>query len=109
MNILDAVIEDVTEMSSLLKLLGDKTRLTILSYLKHQELCVCELVDLLNVSQPAMSQHLKKLRLAGIIRERKQGTWVYYSLNEQLPGYVSVIIQSLPDRNVGGCLNPECC
>lgn len=103
------VTEDVSEISSLLKLLGDKTRLTILSYLKHQELCVCELVDLLNASQPAISQHLKKLRVAGIIRERRQGTWVYYRLNDQIPDYVSVIIDTLPDQNAGICRNPECC
>jgi ArsR family transcriptional regulator len=102
-------LERVSELSSLLKLLGDKTRLTLLSYLKHKELCVCELVDVLNVSQPAISQHLKKLRLAGIIQERKQGTWVYYSLNENIPNYVSVIIDALPDQKVEGCGNPECC
>ncbi|RYM06079.1 ArsR family transcriptional regulator [Sporolactobacillus sp. THM7-7] len=102
-------IEDVSAISSVLKLLGDKTRMTILSYLKGHELCVCELVDLLHVSQPAMSQHLKKLRLAGIIRERKQGTWVYYSLNEQLPKYVSVVIETLPNQNLGNYRNPDCC
>jgi Predicted transcriptional regulators len=106
---MDAVIEDVSGMSSLLKLLGDKTRLTILSFLKQRELCVCELVDLLKISQPAMSQHLKKLRLAGVIRERRQGTWVYYSLSEPLPDYVSVIINALPDQDAGNCRNPECC
>ncbi|MCO7175714.1 ArsR/SmtB family transcription factor [Sporolactobacillus kofuensis] len=102
-------ISDVTTISSTLKLLGDRTRLTILSLLNHQELCVCELVDLLTVSQPAMSQHLKKLRLAGLIRERKQGTWVYYSLNEEIPHYVSVIIDALPDQKIETCRNPQCC
>lgn len=102
-------VQVIAEISSRLKLLGDQTRLTVLSYLKNRELCVCELVDLLSVSQPAMSQQLKKLRLAGIIRERKQGTWVYYSLNEHLPNYVAVIIDSLPDQEVGSCQHPECC
>ncbi|EST12524.1 ArsR/SmtB family transcription factor [Sporolactobacillus laevolacticus] len=102
-------IEDMSVISSVLKLLGDKTRLTILSYLKDQELCVCELVDLLDISQPAISQHLKKLRVAEIIRERKQGTWVYYSLNEQIPTYVSVIIDHLPNQNTKDCSNHECC
>lgn len=106
---MDAVVDDISSMASLLKLLGDKTRLTILSCLKQRELCVCELVDLLKISQPAMSQQLKKLRLAGVIRERKQGTWVYYRLGEQLPDYVSVIIDTLPDQNVSGCRKPECC
>lgn len=104
-----AEIEEMTEISSILKLLGDKTRLTILSFLKHKELCVCELVDLLNVSQPAISQHLKKLRLAGIIHERKQGTWVYYRLNADVSQYVSAIIDALPDKKVGSCGNSTCC
>lgn len=106
---MDTVIDDISEMASLLKLLGDKTRLTILSCLKERELCVCELVDLLKISQPAMSQQLKKLRLAGIIRERRKGTWVYYRLSEALPDAVSVVINGLPDQNIGGCENPDCC
>lgn len=106
---MDTVIDDISETASLLKLLGDKTRLTILSCLKERELCVCELVDLLKISQPAMSQHLKKLRLAGIIRERKQGTWVYYRLNVALPDTVSVIINGLPDQNIGSCGSSDCC
>lgn len=105
---MDTVVEDVSVLSSTLKLLGDKTRLTILSYLKQRELCVCELVDLLDVSQPAISQHLRKLRLAGIIKERKQGTWVYYSLSEEMPRYVSVIIEALPDQRIAGCTSAAC-
>ncbi len=100
---MNATAGKVTEISSMLKLLGDPTRLMILSYLKHGERCVCQLVDLLGISQPAMSQQLKKLRIAGLIKERKQGTWVYYRLSESLPGYLSVIIDALPDRAVGPC------
>ena len=92
---MQAVREDVVSVAAMLKLLGDPTRLTILAYLKQSERCVCELVDLLEASQPAISQHLKKLRLAGLIVQRRQGTWMYYHLDPALPVYVKDIIFSL--------------
>ncbi|MCO7126517.1 metalloregulator ArsR/SmtB family transcription factor [Sporolactobacillus shoreicorticis] len=86
----------IESISHLLKIVGDKNRLKMLAFLKKGERCVCEFVDLFDLSQPAISQHLKKMRTAGLINERKQGTWVYYRLNDQLPSYVSEIIQVLP-------------
>lgn len=92
-------MEDAIEkMSSLLKLVGDKTRLTILGYLKEKELCVCDLVDLLGMSQPGISQHLKKLRVAGIIHERREGTWAYFRLNKELEPYLAHIIAAIPSQ-----------
>lgn len=88
----------IEEMSSLLKIVGDKTRLTILGYLKEKELCVCDLVDLLGMSQPGISQHLKKLRVAGIILERREGTWAYFRLNPELEPYLAQIIAALPSQ-----------
>ncbi|BAU28043.1 ArsR family transcriptional regulator [Aneurinibacillus soli] len=86
------------KMSSFLKLVGDKTRLTILGYLKEKELCVCDLVDLLDMSQPGISQHLKKLRVAGIIQERREGTWAYFRLNPELAPYLTPIIDAIPSQ-----------
>ncbi|WKB34810.1 metalloregulator ArsR/SmtB family transcription factor [Terrilactibacillus sp. S3-3] len=99
----------IDEMSALLKIIGDKTRLKMLAYLKSGEMCVCEFVDLFELTQPAISQHLKKLRSAGIISERKQGTWVYYRLNENLPNYLSGIVQELPNlkSKTCNCTNTE--
>ncbi|MFT9848371.1 ArsR/SmtB family transcription factor [Aneurinibacillus sp. REN35] len=88
----------VEAMSSLLKVVGDKTRLTILGYLKEKELCVCDLVDLLEMSQPGISQHLKKLRVAGIILERRKGTWAYFRLNPELKPYLAQIIAAIPSQ-----------
>lgn len=66
------------------KALGDTTRLRIFLLLIYarKELCVCELVDTLEESQYNVSRHLKILRQAGLLKERKEGRWVYYSLNE---------------------------
>jgi ArsR family transcriptional regulator, arsenate/arsenite/antimonite-responsive transcriptional repressor len=88
----------IENMSSLLKIMSDKTRLTILGYLKEKELCVCDLVDLLGASQPGISQHLKKLRTAGFILERREGTWAYFRLNTEIEPYLAHIIDAIPSQ-----------
>ncbi|MNI57844.1 HTH-type transcriptional repressor AseR [compost metagenome] len=82
-----------------LKLLGDKTRLTILSLLKDREWCVCEFVDLFDISQPAVSQHLRKLKSSGFVKEQKKGQWVYYSLNIEDKPHVKAILDLTPDAS----------
>ena len=66
------------------KALGDPTRLRILYLLAYvgKELCVCEFVDALEEPQYNVSRHLRVLRQAGLLKERKEGRWVYYSLKE---------------------------
>lgn len=73
---------EVAKSAQVLKLLGDKTRLTIISVLQKQECCVCELVELFEMSQPSISQHLRKLKDAGLVNEERKGQWIYYSLNQ---------------------------
>lgn len=63
------------------KALGDETRLMIVDMLSEQEMCVCEIIERLGLSQPAVSHHLKILKHAGILRDTKEGKWIYYSLN----------------------------
>ncbi len=91
--------EQIDIYAQLLKILGDRTRMTIFSLLKVRELCVCELTDLLEVSQPAISQHLRKLKLLNVVKERKNGQWVYYSLREPKENerMLKAIIEHLPD------------
>lgn len=62
----------------LLKTLADPTRLKLLKLILHEELCVCELQELLGISQPAVSQHMAKLKTAGVVTERRAGMWTYY-------------------------------
>lgn len=64
----------IKEAAAVLKLLGDKTRLGIVSLLSEQECCVCEFVEIFNISQPAISQHLRKMRDLGIVKEQKKGS-----------------------------------
>jgi ArsR family transcriptional regulator len=70
----------VRPVSRLFKALGDETRLRIVALLAHGELCVCHVQEALGLSQPNVSRHLAVLRAAGIVEDRREGTWVYYGL-----------------------------
>lgn len=61
--------------------LSDETRLEIVRMLRHGERCVCELTDALDVAQSRLSFHLKTLKEAGIVCDRRDGRWVYYALD----------------------------
>jgi len=68
-----------------LKAVGEETRLKIISYLAQDTFCVCELVKLLEMSQPSISQHLKRLKESAIVLEEKRGKWTFHSLNTKHP------------------------
>src|SRR5262249_48290935 len=65
---------------TLFKACSDPTRLRILQMLRGGELCVCDIVDILNVPQPKVSRHLAYLRRFGLVNARKNGLWIHYSL-----------------------------
>lgn len=91
---------ELTRVSQLLKLLGDKTRLTIVSILKQRECCVCELLEVFDMSQPSISQHLRKLKDLGLVQEERRGQWIYYSLNQTSDLYALLedILAHVPDQ-----------
>ena len=78
------------------RVLGDPVRLRILALLRVREACVCELVARLPVSQPAVSQHLRRLRQAGLVSERRQKYWTYYAIRSDLSPVLAEIIATLP-------------
>jgi ArsR family transcriptional regulator len=82
--------------AELYRALGDPVRLRILALLQVREACVCELVSLLPISQPAVSQHLRKLRQAGLVSERRQKYWTYYAIHRDLPPILREIVVALP-------------
>ncbi len=63
------------------KALGDPIRLDIVKMLAGKELCVCEIMAAFQVSQPTISHHLRVLRQADLVLDRKDGKWIYYRLN----------------------------
>lgn len=74
-----------------LKLLGDKTRLAMMKLLEKNDCCVCEFVELFQISQSAISQHLRKLRDVGLVKEKRKGQWIFYSLNQDSETYEMVL------------------
>ena len=85
------------EWAEVYKTLGDKTRLRILSLLRQRELCVCELTSILQLTQPGVSQHLKKLKQVGLVKERKTAQWVHYSLRLEKLKEAGVDLDHFPD------------
>ena len=78
-----------------LKSLSEPTRLSIAALLMQEgELCVCELIEALGEGQSKISRHLAQLRNSGVLSDRRQGQWVFYTLNTELPNWAKQIIQS---------------
>jgi len=74
-------LKDPERTARWFRALGDETRLKILELLSEGEQCVCDLTDALEAGQSLMSHHLKTLKEVGLLRDRRQGRWVYYSLD----------------------------
>lgn len=70
------------ELLIIFKALSEEIRLRIIKLLESGELCVCDIVSALDMSQPKISFHLNALKEAGLIKDRKQGKWIHYSLND---------------------------
>lgn len=92
---------DIDKVVNLLKLLGDKTRLTMMKLMDGHACCVCEFVEIFEMSQPAISQHLRKLKDLGLVKEDRKGQWNFYSINEKHEHYsfVKKILDSLPSQD----------
>lgn len=91
----------IEKAATILKLLGDKTRLAMVKMLDTNDYCVCEFVGIFNMSQPAISQHLRKLKDAGIVGETRKGQWIIYSLNKNNEFYpfVHSLLEHLPSQD----------
>lgn len=73
-------VKHVAEQNRLLKALANPTRLKILNLLQIREMCVCEVMVALGLTQPTASHHLNILENVGVAKNRKEGRWVFYSL-----------------------------
>lgn len=78
----------VYEVSELFKVFGDSTRSRIICALRVEEMCVCDLAALLNMTQSAISHQLRILRSSRLVKSRKQGRVVYYSLDDEHIGEI---------------------
>lgn len=82
----------------ILKLLSDETRLRILMILTKRELCVCQIMAILGISQPLVSRNLALLDDAGLLSERKEGKLVFYSIRKDLSPFVKRLIRSIREE-----------
>lgn len=85
------------ELVEALKALGEPTRLKIVALLNIRDCCVCELVPLFGISQPAVSRHMSRLKTTGLVTETRKGQWVFYSLNRTRLQELCVSLNKLPD------------
>jgi len=74
-------IESAYRKSRIFKALADETRLRIIGLLTAREMCVCEVMVALHLTQPTASHHLRILENVGLVRDRKEGKWVFYGLS----------------------------
>ena len=88
--------------------LADETRLEILDRLKDGERCVCELTDALKTGQSRLSFHLKVLKDAGVIEDRPDGRWTYYSINREAIEEVSECVAALKSLGKSTRTNSRC-
>lgn len=81
---IENTVHAFAQMSSVLSLAGNDVRLKILYLLEEEkELCPCDLSDILDMSIPAISQHLRKMKDGGMIKGRKEGQTIFYSLKPE--------------------------
>ncbi|APD91816.1 transcriptional regulator [Alteromonas mediterranea] len=82
------------------KCLSEDTRLkTLLMLSVKGELCVCDLTDALQLSQPKISRHLADLRKCGLVLDTRKGKWVYYKLHPELPSWALEVITNTAAHN----------
>ena len=92
---------EMDKAAMILKLLGDQTRLTVMKLIENQACCVCEFVEIFRVSQPSISQHIRKLKDLGLVDEERKGQWIFYSLNKSSEYYsfIKPLLDQLPNQD----------
>ncbi len=99
---------DPSRVARLFHALSDETRLSIIRRLRLSERCVCDLTDALDAAQSRLSFHLKVLKDAGLVADRKEGRWTYYTLDQEALNEMAEILNELasepsPAERKSGC------
>ena len=92
------------KFTNVFRALSDKTRLRILHLLtfSKKELCICEIMDSLKLAQYNISKHIRELKLAGLVKEKKEGRFVFYSMVNPKTGFARNLlktVESIPEKN----------
>ena len=96
-----ATVTSLARSAQLFHALSDETRLAVLDMLRDGERCVCELQEALDAAQSRLSFHLKVLRDAGIVTDRKEGRWSYYRVNQAALAEVHDLVRVLGSNPSG--------
>jgi ArsR family transcriptional regulator, arsenate/arsenite/antimonite-responsive transcriptional repressor len=100
---------DRTVTSQVFHALSDETRLKILHRLRVGERCVCELTDALDAAQSRLSFHLKVLKDAGLVTDRREGRWMYYTLDRETLSRCGEVIDQLASEPSQAERRNGCC
>lgn len=102
-------LPDAAQAAGRFHALSDQTRLEIVRLLSHGERCVCELQDTLEAAQSRLSFHLRVLKEAGLVTDRRDGRWVHYSLNREALDEIMAFVGAVkPGKHAGSC-RTACC
>ena len=96
--------KELINLSELFKMLGDLTRIKIIWTLDNNEMCVCDIANVLNMTKSSISHQLSILKNAGIVRYRKSGKEVYYTLDdEHINKLYEIGLEHIEHRMKGEC------
>lgn len=90
----------LSQLTRQFRALTDETRLRIIDLLRGGEQCVCELQDALDAQQSRLSFHLKVLKDAGLVTDRKEGRWSYYRLDRDTFAQLQAVVGDLPSTRL---------
>lgn len=109
MRLMQTAPPDLTRAARVFHALSDRTRLELVQSLMGGQRCVCDLQEGLGAAQSRLSFHLKTLKEAGLVTDRRQGRWVYYSLDPQALGEVASLLTEVKERAEICCSTDGCC
>jgi ArsR family transcriptional regulator len=100
---------DIARSARLFHALSDETRLSIIQRLRLGERCVCDLTDAMDAAQSRLSFHLKVLKESGLVTDRREGRWMYYTLNPDALAEIADVIESLASAPTAAERKSGCC
>ena len=102
------VTTDLSRLTRQFQALSDETRLRVIDMLRGGERCVCDLTAALDAGQSRLSFHLKVLKDAGLVTDRREGRWSYYALNPDAFEQLQEFVGELPSTKLS-VLASRCC
>lgn len=104
-----ATLPDAAQAARWFHALSDPTRVEIVRILSHRERCVCDLQAILGAAQSRLSFHLRVLKNAGIVADRREGRWVHYSVDGEALDHIAAFADGVrPGEHAGSCRTAGC-